>query len=181
MSRSLSVLVGAIALSAAWSQPACAEEPTLAETHYDPSEYPPSGTQSRLILTGAGLTVGWYAAAIGTSFMWRDASNASDLRIPVAGPWLALADIGCGSNERDCETAVVVFRTAVTLISGVGQLGGLLVLAEGLFVGSGAPAGAPARPAASARDRRDWAGIDWSPTPVAFPDGSLGIGISGRF
>ncbi|MET0412323.1 MAG: hypothetical protein ABW217_13560 [Polyangiaceae bacterium] len=181
MSRSLSVLAGAIALSAAWSQPAGAEEPTLAEAHYDPSEYPPSGTQSRLILTGAGLTVGWYAAAIGTSFMWRDAPNASDLRIPVAGPWLALADTGCGSGERDCETAVVVFRTAVTLISGVGQLGGLLVLAEGLFIGKGAPAGPPARPAASARDRRDWAGIDWSPTPVALPDGSLGIGISGRF
>ena len=181
MSRSLSVLAGAIALTAAWSEPASADEPTLAEAHYDPSEYPPPGTQGRLILTGAGLTVGWYAAAIGTSFMWQNAPNASELRIPVAGPWLALADTGCGAKERDCETAVVIFRTAVTLISGVGQLGGLLVLAEGLFVGSRPPAAAPPRPAASARDGRDWAGIDWSPTPIALPDGSLGIGISGRF
>lgn len=180
MSRSVLVLGGVIALTAAGSRPARAEEPTLAEAHYDPNEHPPSGTQGRLILTGAGLTVGWYAAAVGTSFMWQDAANAKDLRIPVAGPWLALADTGCGSKERDCETAVVVFRTVVTVISGVGQLGGLLVLAEGLFVGSGAPA-APARPAAAARDGRDWAGIDWAPTPVAMPDGSLGIGISGRF
>ncbi len=179
ISRFLLVLAGAIALTAAWPSPARAEEPTLAEAHYDPTEFPPPGAQTRLILTGAGLTVAWYAAAIGTSFMWRDASNASDLRIPVAGPWLALGDVGCGREERDCETAVVAFRTAVTIISGVGQLGGLLVLVEGLFMSSGAPAGA--KPAATARDRSDWAGIDWSPTPVALPDGSLGIGISGRF
>jgi hypothetical protein len=181
MSRSLSVLAGAIALSAVSARPAHAEEPTLAEAHYDPSEYPPTGTQGRLIRTGAGLTVGWYAAAVGTSFMWQNAPNASDLRIPVAGPWMALPDTGCGSKEPDCETAVVAFRTVVTIISGVGQLGGLLVLAEGLFVGSGTPSAAPARPAVSARDRSDWAGIDWSPTAVALPDGSLGIGISGRF
>jgi hypothetical protein len=181
MSRSLLVLAGAITLTAAWCRNAHAEEPTLAEAHYDPSEHPPAGTQGRLILTGAGLTVGWYAAAVGMSFMWQNAPNASELRIPVAGPWLALADTGCGSKERECETAVVVFRTAVTIISGVGQLGGLLVLVEGLFVNSGTGGAPPTRPTAAGRDVRDWAGIDWSPTPVALPDGSLGIGVSGRF
>jgi hypothetical protein len=182
MSRFFFALALALGVLVPWSGRAGADEPTLAEAHYDPTEYPPPGTRGRLLLTGAGLTVGWYAAALGSSFLWRDAPNAKDLRIPVAGPWLALTDVGCGSKERDCETAIVVFRTAVTIISGVGQLGGLFVFWEGLFVHSAPPGhDASAPKAASARDQRAWAGIDWSPTPLAMPDGSLGLGITGRF
>jgi hypothetical protein len=181
MSRFFFALAVALGLLVPWSGGARADEPTLAEAHYDPNEYPPPGTRGRLLLTGAGLTVGWYAAALGSSFLWQNAPNAKDLRIPVAGPWIALTDVGCGPKEPECETAIVIFRTAVTIVSGVGQLGGLVVFWEGLFLESG-PSGAPAAPkSASARDRREKAGLDWSPVPVALPDGSLGLGVTGRF
>jgi hypothetical protein len=182
MSRFFFALAAALGVLAPWAGRAAADEPTLAEAHYDPNEYPPSGTRTRLLLTGAGLTVGWYAAALGTSYLWQDAPNAKDLRIPVVGPWLALGDVGCGPKEPDCETAGVAFRTAVTVIAGVGQLGGLIVFWEGLFLSSGpARHDTPAAKAATARERRDWAGLDWSPSAIAMPDGSLGLGIVGRF
>jgi hypothetical protein len=182
LSRFLLALAAAIGVLAPWAGVARADEPTLAEAHYDPNEYPPPGTRTRLLLTGAGLTVGWYAASVGTSYLWKNAPNAKDQRIPVVGPWLALRDVGCGPKEPECETAVVVFRTAVTVISGVGQLGGLIVLWEGLFLDSGPPAAdAHAPKAASARDQRERAGVDWAPSPIALPDGSLGLGVVGRF
>lgn len=182
--RCVTALALALAALVCWPETARADEPSLAEARYDPTEYPPPGTRARLLLTGAGLTVGWYGVSLGSSFFWRNAPNAKDLRIPVAGPWIALGDVGCGPKEPECETAIVVFRTAVTVISGVGQLGGLLALWEGLWLDSGPPAAA-----GSARSRRGSAGDDraastglkWSAAPVALPEGSLGLGVIGQF
>jgi hypothetical protein len=177
--------------SLSWVAPAAADEPTIEEATYDPSAYPPAGTRGRLLLTGAALMVGWYGVALGTSYLWQEAPNAKDLRLPVVGPFLALRDVGCGNSERSCETAIVVFRTAVSLVAGVGQLGGLVVFGEGLFVDSG-PAPAPSASAEALRfvppPSRDekravhkLSSPGWDAAPFALPDGSLGLGVSGRF
>lgn len=170
------------------SSTAHAEEPTIDEVRYHPTELPPDGTRSRLLLTGAGLTLGWYGIALGTSYLYPNAPNARDLRLPVVGPWMALDGVRCGSGERNCRDAVLVIRTALAVLSGVGQAGGLLGVVEGLFLPS--PAANPAadiRPSArhstptrqSARPSTA-AKSSWAAVPVVLPDGA-GIELVGRF
>lgn len=175
-----------VSLSLASTSNARAEEPTIDEVRYHPTELPPDGTRTRLLLTGAGLTVGWYGIGVGTSFLWPNAKNARDLRLPVVGPWLALGDVGCGAKERDCRDAVVVLRTIAAVLSGIGQAGGLFAIAEGLFLDTGtvsaeapgAPKGAPRteRPEAQQRSR----GAAWAAVPVVLPDGAA-IQVLGHF
>jgi hypothetical protein len=162
-----------------------AEEPTIDEVRYHPTELPPDGTRSRMLLTGAGVALGWYGLGLGTSYLYPNAPNARDLRIPVAGPWMALDGVRCGSKERNCRDAVLVIRTIFGVLSGVGQAGGLLGVVEGLFVptASAAP-GAEIRPSATVRptqrSRPASAGVSWAAVPVVLPDGGA-IELVGRF
>jgi hypothetical protein len=174
--------LGALASVGAWAGPARAEEPTLDETKYNPTELPPDGAGGRLMLAGALLTVGWYGASVGTSYLYADAPNAKDLRIPVVGPWMALADVGCGDNESRCSNGSVILRTALAVIGGVGQLGGLLAFTEGVFVSTRSDAPANQTPNAAAKkeavlrsDRASWIAL-----PVALPDG-IGVEWIGHF
>jgi hypothetical protein len=170
------------ALSLASTSTARAEEPTIDEVRYHPTELPPDGTRARVLLTGAALTAGWYGVGVGTSFLWPNAKNARDLRLPVVGPWLALGDVGCGSKERNCRDAVLILRTVMTVLSGVGQAGGLLAIAEGLFLDTGTvSAEAPTAP----RRERPQAVVQsqrpaWAALPVVLPDGAA-IEVVGHF
>jgi hypothetical protein len=148
-----------------------AEEPTIDQVEYHPAELPPDGARVRVVLVGLALTAGWYGAAVGTSYLWSDAPNASDLRLPVIGPWKALGNTGCGSDESGCTTVTVIGRTALAVVSGVGQAGGLFALVEGIFMDTG---DAPA--ASAARDRSP----SWAAAPVVLRDGA-GIELFGRF
>jgi hypothetical protein len=157
------------------SAAARAEEPTIDQIEYHPAELPPEGARTRAILVGAALTVGWYGAAVGTSYLWPDAANASDLRLPVVGPWMALTDVGCSSAESSCTTVTVIARTTLAVVSGIGQAGGLFAVVEGLFMDtrSDAPAASTGRDAAR--------GPSWAATPVVLSDGGAGIEVIGRF
>jgi hypothetical protein len=174
---------GAVACAFASASNARAEEPTLDEVRYHPTELPPDGTRSRLLLTGVALTAGWYGVAVGTSYLWPDAPNARDLRIPIAGPWMALGGVRCGTEESNCTDAVLILRTVVGVLSGVGQAGGLFAIAEGLFLDTGSTPKA----GASSSSRRAPGEIDsrkqqaaWAAVPVVLPDGA-GIELVGRF
>lgn len=111
-----------------------ADEPTLQETTYRPEEKPARGTRWRLVLGGAALASGWYAANVGASQLWKNAPNAESWRIPVVGPWLSLGDARCGAEEESCGRIEVVGRTGLTLASSVAQLGGIALMLEGLLV-----------------------------------------------
>jgi hypothetical protein len=169
--RSTAALL-ALALAVASPASARAEEPSIDEVDYNPAVMPPDGARSRLLWTGAALTVGWYGAAVGTSFLWDEAPNARRLRLPVVGPWAALGEVRCGSRESSCSTGTVVLRTALAVVSGIGQIGGLAVLAEGAFFPTAPPAsGSPP----TARRASDWLAL-----PVVAPD-RVGIDVVGRF
>ncbi|HWO13517.1 MAG TPA: hypothetical protein VNN80_28645 [Polyangiaceae bacterium] len=159
---------------------AAAEEPTLEQVEYHPAELPPDGARTRAILVGVALTAGWYGAAVGTSYLWPDAPNSRDLRLPVVGPWLALGDVGCADAESDCSTGTVITRTVLTVLSGVGQAGGLFGVFEGLFMETGSTAPAPA--SADRGSGRGAAGpiASWSASPVMLRDGA-GLELFGRF
>lgn len=175
----LSVLV-ALALGTL-AQGAAAEEPTIEELQYNPAELPPVGTGGRLMLTGAALMVGWYGVSVGTSYLWSDAPNSKDLRLPFVGPWMALGDTGCGPRESSCTTLTVVLRTALGVVSGVGQAGGLFAFTEGVFLDTGVATPPAQKGSASAPGRDVGFGHTWTALPVALPDGGGGIEIVGQF
>ena len=151
-----------------------ADEPTRDDLT-DPTLLPPAGAPTRLVLTGAAISVGWYAAGTGMSFLFPDAPGAKDLRIPVAGPWMALADTGCADNDPGCSGFTVAIRAILTVMDGVGQIGGLLLVGEGLFLpSSGAAAPRPRKKAAVFRPTQV------RPTPMVGRH-SVGLGLSGRF
>jgi hypothetical protein len=151
---------------------ALAEEPTIDAVTYNPTELPPDAARGRVLIVGVALTAVWYGAGVGTSYLWPDAPNARDLRLPVVGPWLALADTGCGAAESGCTTLTVVGRTAMAIVSGVGQFGGVMALLEGTFMDTGSA------PAAKASSRASEPGA--VAMPVILPGGA-GVELIGRF
>lgn len=150
-----------------------AEEPVVAveaapPPAEEPMKAPESGTSGRLALTGGALLVGWYGLGLGSSFVWKDEPWAKSMQIPVAGPFLALRDVGCQKNDPDCSTPFVVVRSVLAVIDGVGQVGGLGVLLESLLVPSGsAPPPPPKRSSVRA-------------APL-LAGGTLGVAVSGEF
>jgi hypothetical protein len=149
-----------------------AEEPSVAvEQGPRPAEGPTTpepGTSGRLALTGGALLVGWYGLGVGASYAFKDEPWAKSMRIPVAGPFMALKDMGCQKDDPDCTTPIVVVRSVLAVIDGVGQVGGLGVLLESLLVPSGSP---PPPPPKRASVRA---------TPIVSGN-TLGLAVSGEF
>ena len=159
--------------------PAAADEPQR-PVYYDSSAFPPGSTRYKLALTGAGITAAWYGAAYGFSRLWPEAPGAGDLKYPVVGPWMALADTGCADDDPDCSTFIVVLRAILTTMDGVGQAGGVAVIGEALFL----PTASAAAPPRRRRAPRPGGGSDsfrLRPTPVASGKNGIGIGIAGTF
>jgi hypothetical protein len=135
---------------------------------------PPSSTRPKLILIGAAVTAGWYGASYGMSYLWPDSDGAEALRVPVIGPYQALAKTGCGEHEAGCGTFTVVFRTLLTGFAAVGQTGGLLAMIEGVFVPTGIGSSAPA-------ERPERAALRIAPAPVGAGADGVGVGVVGTF
>lgn len=142
----------AAAFASAWAL--AFSSPALAEASLDEREapageavYPPPSTRYNLIGAGILTTGAWYGAAAGMSYAFPDAPGARDLRTPVVGPWLAIANNGCPPNEPDCSRAWVVARTILTAIDGIGQAAGLGLILEGVFLPTQEPAARAAPPA----------------------------------
>jgi hypothetical protein len=150
-----------------------ADEPLPPTPDTNPEIHPQSPAQVNLLLIGAAVTAGWYVGGVGVSYLWSDSPGAAALRIPVAGPYMALAKTGCGERENNCDTLQLVIRTVLTGLSAVGQTGGVLAMIEGAFLPierSGMRKSAHLQP-------QD------SPTVVPFvsADDGLGFGVSGNF
>ncbi|HEX4340185.1 MAG TPA: hypothetical protein VH062_29960 [Polyangiaceae bacterium] len=151
-----------------------ADEPVRPELDLNPSSYPPPAARPNLMLVGAGVTAAWYGVALGTSYGWRHADSAPSLRIPVAGPYIALTkSTHCAAAETSCSTFSLVIRTVIESLSLVGQTGGVLAILEGAFVPTAAPARDSAR--TSTRAVRHVAVV---PTPMS--DGG-GVAVFGEF
>lgn len=154
-----------------------AEEPTEPEEEYFPEQFPPSGARGATILTGGLVTVGFYGVGLGYSFLDDGNQGASDLRIPVAGPWMAIDGLGrCTANEEpDCSAVFPSLRIALAVAVGLGQLGGLGLMLEGLFVPSG-----PAQVELPALPGPTLSGPSAIVAPLITED-TLGLGVIGVF
>jgi hypothetical protein len=125
--------MAALAGACVWSAPAAADEP-VRPSERDYGEYPPSSTRSTLVIAGLATSAVWYGLGVGMSYAWPDAPGAADLRIPIAGPWMALPETECFDEDDDCSVVLTILRVVMLGIDGVGQAGGLAVAAEGLFL-----------------------------------------------
>jgi hypothetical protein len=166
--------------SAAPADPNAAQGEPVRVIDRDPSVFPPPRARLRLALVGIGATAATYGLSVGASYAWPDAPGADALRIPIAGPWLALADTGCPAEERNCEIVPVVFRAVLTGVAGVIQLGGLAVLGESLFLPTRDPvrdAEASRKGAGRVKGRRAATLRSWTLTPIVPAD--LGAGEKG--
>lgn len=159
-----------------------AEEPVLAATPGadaaplpappPPADLPPSGAKTTHIVAGAATTVVAYGLALGSSFLLteNDFNGAKDLRIPVAGPWMALGKTGCPPSDTSCSAVPLVFGALLTIMDGVVQAGGLAVIAEGLFLNTSSGP----RPAKKAE-------ATVHAVPFNFEKGGMGLGVVGTF
>lgn len=128
-----------------------AQEPTREEVYF-PDEYPPPATNGATLLTGAVMTGAFYGASVAYYFLapqygaspdspGPELTGRTDLLYPVVGPFMAMDTLGrCAHSEgEDCSAVYPTVRIALAALVGLGQIGGLGVMLEGLMVPSLAP------------------------------------------
>lgn len=159
-----------------------AEEPLAPEVDTNPSVAPPPSARPNLVLVGAAVAVGWYGAAYGTSYLWPSSNGASSLRIPVAGPYMALAKTGCSSGASgsfDCSTTLgIILRTILTSLSVVGQTGGILAMLDGAFVPTSSSPPSARRTGEARRAPAPTVHVAIAPTTAGAPEASRANGLN---
>ncbi len=120
------------------------------------------------------MTAAWYGGAVGLSYLWPDAPAAEKLRYPVVGPWVSLANTGCPASDPDCSLFWVVLRAVLTTVDGIGQAGGLALMAEAAFVPTARPEDPPPP------RRAEHSSIELRALPYVSEEGA-GLGVFGRF
>ena len=195
-----SLLLGLAALCTAPT--AFADEPASVHRYVDDS-LPPGSARTKLILTGAAFTTVFYLPVLGSSYLWPDHQGASQMRIPVVGPWLGLSKTYLCNTEpdnADCNDFLRVTGAVLLVLDGIGQAGGVGLMLEGLFMKTGKPSAAapesaygdysPRRYQLPTYGRKDvrrapltFQSGDFQVTPVPVVGGGsdLGLAFVGRF
>lgn len=111
---------------------------------------PPASAQWKVVVGGLGATAVFYGLAQPFSYVWADSPGMMELRYPVVGPWMALANNTCPAGNPDCSTVWLVARGVLEVLDGIAQAGGLGVALEGIFLKTtpdiASRPGAPSRP-----------------------------------
>lgn len=142
------------------------------------ADVPPPGARTTHIVAGLATTAVSYGLALGASFLIepQDFNGAKDLRIPLAGPWMALGKTGCPASDSDCSKVPLVLGAMLTIFDGVVQAGGLGIVAEGLFLNTSSSRSAPRK---AQLERAS------APTvhalPFNFGKDGVGLGVVGTF
>jgi hypothetical protein len=146
--------------------------PKLLPTPAQAPDLPPPASRVTHIVAGLSTTAVSYGLATGVSFLFPELRGSKDLRIPVAGPWMTLAQTGCPTNDPDCTAVPLVLGGIFMVVSGVTQLGGLAIAGEGLFLNTSSGRRPAPKRAAVATVRA---------VPMDFGPGSAGLGLVGSF
>jgi hypothetical protein len=164
-----------LALFAAVAQ---AEEPGSAPSAPVPAgpstDLPPPGARATTIVAGAATTAISYGLVLGASYLFteEDLRGSKDLRIPIAGPWMALSKTGCPTSSPDCSKVTLVLGAILQVFDGVAQAGGLAIIGEGLFLNTSSARPAPRKAATGPAVRA---------VPFNFEKGGVGLGLVGSF
>lgn len=137
--------------------------------------YPPSTVRWKLVAGGGGVFAGAYGIGAALSAAFPEVPGSDAMYIPVAGPWIALGQSGCSSDDPGCE-AMPIVRGVLYVLDGFIQAGGLAIAGEGIFgtTESSAPA------TTGARERAHLGEITVTPVPVVTRD-RTGLGLAGTF
>jgi hypothetical protein len=161
-------------LSATFVSSARAEEPVPSPLPPPPpaADLPPPGARTTHIVAGAATTIVSYGLAFGASYLFeeQDLRGSRDLRIPIAGPWMALGKTGCPTSDPDCSAVGLVLSALLLVADGVTQAGGLAIIGEGLFLKTSSR---------SAPKKAE--GPTVHAVPLSVGDGGAGLGIVGTF
>ena len=130
--------------------------------------YPPSSVRPKLVAGGLAVTGLAYGAGFLAATSWPEVPGSEQLKIPVVGPWLALAKNDCAPDDPDCGF-ILYFRGFLTIVDGLMQLGGLGIAGEGLFMTTEASPRRQGPPTLSIR-----------PVPMVAAS-SAGVGVVGTF
>jgi len=126
--------------------------------------HPPSSVRLPLVLGGLGITAAAYGASALAATTWDDVPGADAMLVPVAGPWISLAQNDCAPDDPDCG-AILYLRGILLVLDGLVQLGGLGIAAEGFFMTTEATA--PPKKAS------------WQLTPIVSAPSATGLGMTG--
>jgi hypothetical protein len=137
-----------------------------------PVDQPPPGAKVNLVVAGLVTTAVGYGLAVAGSYLTSGYPGEKELRIPVAGPWMAVAKTGCPADEPDCSKVGLAFGAALVIFDGIVQAGGLAIMGEGLFLRTASRPTAAPKKAARATVR---------PVPLDFGKRGLGLGFAGTF
>ncbi|HKY34492.1 MAG TPA: hypothetical protein VJN18_01020 [Polyangiaceae bacterium] len=164
------------ALGCSLAPPAQAQDLSLPPPSLKPpaspaADLPPPGARLTHVVAGGAVTLTSYGLAVGSSYLFSDTRGAKDLRIPIAGPWMALAQTGCPSGDPDCSVVPLVLGAIFQVVDGVTQIGGLAIIGEGLFLNTSSSRPAP----------RNANGPSLRAVPMDFGPGSAGLGFVGTF
>ncbi len=160
---------------------------------YGDDRAPAPITKPKVMLLGLGVTAAFYAPVLGASYLWPERRGASDMRIPIAGPWMGMAQTRlCNKDpEQDpCSNFLRVTSAVLLVLDGIGQAGGVGLMLEGLFLrtmreGRTASFLSPTGPQVSDR-APSFLSVragDFTLTPAPFVGSrdELGIGFLGQF
>jgi hypothetical protein len=138
------------------------------------STLPTPGTRWAVLGTGLAVTGVSYGLVVGASYAWPNERNSRELRVPIVGPWMAIANTGCSKGDPDCSTVLLVFTAVLIGMDGVLQAGGLGMALEAAFL-----------PTSTARAANTKSRAKNAPTirPVPYVAGrdTLGLGVVGTF
>jgi hypothetical protein len=162
-----------------------AEEPAVVVSESAPVaspqvRYPPSSVRPKLILGGLVISGLAYGVALGSAVSWPEVPGSPELKIPIAGPWIALGKSGCakedpdGPEVTDCG-AIPYIRGVLYVIDGIAQLAGLGLVGEGIFIKTEAKSKPPKSLALSLPG-----GVTVHPVPMATAR-FTGLGFVGTF
>jgi hypothetical protein len=160
--------------------------PPVAPAEVEAPDYPPPSTRWKVAGVGLASAGVFYGIGAGLSYAFPDVPGMKDMRIPVAGPWIAASNSSCGTDP-DCSNVLVAVRTILMILDGAAQAGSLGVMLEGLFMPTQeAPAlpaapttrpPPPSKPAPGGSEKN----LFFVPGPMTVGGGGVGIGVVGRF
>ena len=158
------VFAAALACSSLFCERAWAEEPSADSVE---QRYPPTSVRWKLVVGGAAVTGVAYGLSYYSATTWSDVPGSDALKIPVVGPWIALAQNDCAADDPGCGFTLY-FRGFLTIVDGLVQAGGVGLAGEGLFMTTEAVSVSPVE------------GVTVRPVPVVTAN-TTGIGVIGSF
>lgn len=105
---------------------------------YHPEQTPPPSTRYAILGIGILASAATYGAAVGASYAFDQDPYASDLRIPLVGPWIKLGHTRLCSQEDKtalrCTDANQVMGAVLVTLDAFLQAGSVAILIEGIFL-----------------------------------------------